>query len=609
MNVKALIGSGYFPKELPPPFETLDFSKQHQYVTKKWNLILSNNQKQRPGESTTKARKRFKEEFVPIYSNSKQINYSLAKGIYSRRILGIPNPKQYLELANVITENWRLLKSVWQLSEYSQSMPCESNSIRSVRTKSNSWNEFKFDIISKSFNRRIELKLDISKFYPSIYTHSIPWAILGKVESKKQFNLKRSDLKKWESLVKTNLNSKNYKISDQIDTSVRNCNEMQSVGLPIGPDISFVLAEVIGGRIDYEIKSKLNNIDHSGVRYFDDYYFYFDTFDDAEKALKLIQGVFYDFQLETNESKVIINELPFEFTEIWAKPLTYFVFKRIDKYELRDYFSILFELVSSNKKNSSWIINYGLTRFEQGNVKISEGDWNIFLIFLLKIITMDASNIDKVFRIIYSYKQYLNSKSRREITHVIEKSINEHLALNHSFEVSWGLWILLSFKIKVNSSILESILNSNDQISKIICLDIINRNMFSGKKPSLKILSTSFKGNNLNSDDWLLGYESCLKGWLKFGSKNPIDNNLFMKILFDRKISFYNSDNQIETYFQLEKEISFKTKIGSYKPRYKIVKNKSVSKKSNIYDFIESDIDNSSKSLQQKKIPFNGGRY
>ncbi len=63
---------------------------------------------------------------------------------------------------------------------------------------------------------RYLLRTDISRFYPSVYTHSIPWAIHGKEYSKQH----RFD--------------KN--LGNQLDKLVQSCQYGQTNGIPIGPD-------------------------------------------------------------------------------------------------------------------------------------------------------------------------------------------------------------------------------------------------------------------------------------------------------------------------------------------------------------------------------------
>ena len=88
------------------------------------------------------------------------------------------------------------------------------------------------------------VKTDISRFYPSIYTHSIPWAAYGKER------------------VKAGLDFYKGSFADRLDLLVRSCNRNQTIRLPIGPETSRIIAEIISSRIDSEfvaIWSKLES--------------------------------------------------------------------------------------------------------------------------------------------------------------------------------------------------------------------------------------------------------------------------------------------------------------------------------------------------------------
>lgn len=557
MNLKKLLEKGYFPKELPPPFETKLFAKNHKVINNKWDKIIEAEKKQKRGEKKPQANKRFQEKYGK-YTSSQLAIFSIPKGIYSRRKLALPNPKQYLDLSKAIIENWSLLRETYKLSPYSESTPIESGAKRAVRTKSNSWSNFKFQLIEKSFDKKIELRLDISKFYPTIYTHSIPWAIIGKEKAKKLYKISSTDKVKWENLLaQNNKDAKTYRSADFIDNLVRNCNDRQSIGLSIGPDISFILAEIIGNRIDFEINKRLNLINHSGTRYYDDYYLYFNTRNDAENALKIIQQVLYEFQLETNESKVSINNLPFQYIELWSDHFDRYKFIKSDKFELRNFFNLLHQTIHSNKKNSSWIIHYALKRFKVGDIKIEEKEWEIFLSFLLQTLIIDTSVISLIFEIILTYEIYLNNNSKQKIKNVLSTIIEEHIILNHSFEVSWCLWMFISFEIKCDKQILELILKSKDSISKIICLDLINKNLYGGRKPRLKIIKEQLTTSSCTGENWLLIYETIKQNWLEFEDNESILDNEFFNIMIELDVSFYNNENQIKPKMKLERSTAF----------------------------------------------------
>ncbi|QDJ13845.1 hypothetical protein CEP45_08410 [Mergibacter septicus] len=68
---------------------------------------------------------------------------------------------------------------------YPEKLPDEkvSNIAQSV---SGWWIDVEQESINKALDFRYLFTTDIANFYPSIYTHSIPWAIYTKEKAKKQ---------------------------------------------------------------------------------------------------------------------------------------------------------------------------------------------------------------------------------------------------------------------------------------------------------------------------------------------------------------------------------------------------------------------------------------
>lgn len=551
MNLKKLLEKGYFPKELPPPFHTKTFAKKYRYVDAKWRKIITEEKKQKPREKKSDANKRFKDKYGK-YGSSQLAIYSLAKGVYSRRKLGVPNPKQFADLSKAIIENWKLLRGTYKLSNYSESTPIELKASRAVRTKSVSWNNFKFQLIEKSFDKRVELKLDIAQFYPAIYTHSIPWAILGKEKAKRYFNISQTDKPQWESLLRSSKDANEYRSADYIDKLVRNCNDRQSIGLCIGPDTSHILAEVIGNRIDLEIDKRLKNIPHSGTRYYDDYYIYLNSVNEAENALKTIQQVLYEFQLETNENKVSIKQLPFKYIEDWSEEFDKFVFDKIDKFELRNFFSLLHRSILNNKKNSSWVIKYALKQFKVGDTAIKKENWDTFLSFLLQTLIIDSRTINLIFEILLIYEVYLDKNSKKKIKNILTNMIKDHLVLNHSFEVSWSIWMLITFRINCPKELIEDIFKSKDSFSKILCLHLIEEGLYEGRKPKINSIKNTITNASTYGENWLLIYETVFKKWIIFPDTKAILDNEYFEIMQDYEISFYDKGKQIRPKVRME---------------------------------------------------------
>ena len=556
MTIEDLICKGYFLKELPPPFTTEVFSAKISSIVTTWGNIFTSNTDtstgvgltKKTGESNNQFIDRVKEKanaFIAQYNSSSPAIFSLAKGDLARRQLKIPNPKHFSLLAKLIVDNWTDLSKIYLLSEFSQSHPIIDGKYRAVKTFSKSVNDFRERLTITSYNSFYEVRVDISKFYPTIYTHSITWAVLGKENAKKYFNLKGSmKLADWKILLTTDNIANLYEISNNIDIAVRACQERQSIGIPIGPDTSHIIAELISCRLDNLLKIKFKN-QIAGCRYYDDYYLYASTREQSENILKSLQSILNDFQLEINESKVKIKEFPFAFENDWVTRLSQFRFDGNQKHYLKQYFSMAFGFAEADNSKSDWILKYFLRPFEWRSVEIKKENWELFESLLLKTALIEPSTLKEITRILLTYKHFISKSSKKRIQDVLKKIITINIETNHNYEVSWALWCAVSFNIELNKTIADSILNSKDTISILIILDMKGKGLLNGS-PDFSILNTLLSNESFSNENWLLVYEAVKKGWLVPPKKTLLNDNHYFKILKDNDVEFYDATKQLE---------------------------------------------------------------
>jgi len=98
-------------------------------------------------------------------------------------------------------------------------------------------------------------------------------------------------------------------LADRLDILIRNCNRNQTIGIPIGPETSRVIAEIISSRIDddFAADTDLNNKDIDRLQ--DDWFIGVSTFEEAEDVLSKIARLYRDYGLEINGSKTSINHI------------------------------------------------------------------------------------------------------------------------------------------------------------------------------------------------------------------------------------------------------------------------------------------------------------
>lgn len=129
------------------------------------------------------------------------------------------------------------------------------------------------------------LRIDISKCFSSIYTHSISWAVRGKNFAK--------DEKSSKSVV--------Y-FESAFDNLMRNANWGETNGIVIGPEVSRIFCEIVLQGVDSRIEGRIgNNVELR--RYMDDYFIFANSADDAKAVESIVSEELAFFNLHLNEGK------------------------------------------------------------------------------------------------------------------------------------------------------------------------------------------------------------------------------------------------------------------------------------------------------------------
>lgn len=519
IEAKELVSKGYLFPELPPCFTTNQFGGVYQslFTSASLNKIAK-------GKLT------------------ECVYFSVPKAGFNRRIMGIPNPLHYSILAESLeNESARIVKAF--KSDISCTTPERDTGRKAFKTRQNfaSFVRHRF-LISEEAS--FELKVDISRYYSTIYTHIIPWALHGRDKAKKD----RS----------------NALFGNILDRNMRNLQSGQTMGIPIGPDASLLVSEIIGSSLDREVRKKFPNI--RAARYIDDYYFYFSNKIEAEKVLKFFQSLLSNYLLSPNEEKTGLREFPFSTDPIWIISLrslkaTCFNDDSGNEQEgdIRQFFSAAFDWAEKFPKDE--IMKFAARTLY--GVKISDKNWDYFQTWLIKMGLYDPYTLYEICAILYTNRERV---SKETISLFVKELLDRHLSKRHSFEVAWTLWLAKILEINISDEQSEAIFDSNDVIPTLIGLDLREKGLISKRVKTLK-LKLDLSNEGLSDGRWLLAYESYVKGWLKPLSSNKdfVNNHDFFSVLALNKISFYNANAvQDEVPDLSDKPESEKHKIVKY---------------------------------------------
>jgi hypothetical protein len=449
---------------------------------------------------------------------SRLVRHSVPKMKHLRRHFGIPNPYSQSMLCIAVAENWNRLDELCKKSSVALSRPIPSS--RRAVASEHSRRVEGVQRSHTSIGRRFMLKADIASFYPSIYTHSIPWAIHGKEVARS----KRA--RSW--------------YGNQLDTWMRETQDRQTGGIPIGPDTSFLVAEVIASRMDVMLE-KLMKQKLRGVRYIDDYHLYFRTRAEAEKALAALHVVTRSFELQINGPKTEIIEIPEPIQPEWKTELRLI---RILSDGRATGVKAFFDRASSlaQKFPGDSVLTYAVRKIAHRAAGLNDTEWEVVRSSLLRFAMAEPTMLPALLELFGKNDKACDRDGLRD---VLAELCFSHAPLQHGFEVAWSLWMARTLSIALPESVSAAVRNVDDDIVALVALDLEQQNLL--PPTNSRLWASRMTKEHLYSEHWLVAYEACAQGWLAPSDGNEfLSADPFFSILSNGDVRFYDSGDTWE---------------------------------------------------------------
>ena len=285
-----LLDYGLFSEKLPPCFGAAGLSK-HVPATLMPLLTETNERKL---------------ERILKGGRHDYVRYEALRDINVPRQMGVPHPESYAIQCLAIRRYWR------QIKRHCARAPAPVSRLFVRRTSGKHVFKLNYEGGDKLSNEATDLAnmtgayyaacTDISNCYPSLYTHSIPWALHGRRHSKSNRSLSIA--------------------GNVLDRATQGLRDGQTNGLLIGPHTSSVISEIILTRVDRELGNKYTRL----RRYIDDYTFYGSSHQEAEQFLHDLRIQLREYELSLNARKTEILPLPLPINKDWVRELNCFAF-------------------------------------------------------------------------------------------------------------------------------------------------------------------------------------------------------------------------------------------------------------------------------------------
>jgi len=328
----SLLRENFFPRlngrkyEIPPCFSSNDFTPKIAEKFPDWRLL-------------PKERKAIGFELMPF-------RQTRPDGFLRKS--AIPHPWPHAQITKLFSENWHISEKLHQNEVsairpmvYSDGRIFSSSSYDEPQTVFERWWE------GARWGSRFLLKLDIKSFFPSIYTHSLCWPTYTKRGSKIMSRSAggQSGAEEFKS-----------DFCNLLDMALMRQNQNQTLGIPVGPGTSNLVAEFLLLEVDKRIKQDF------GVRFLrfvDDYYFAAASEEDAEQFRMLLEEELEKLELSLNPLKTSVTRVDRELRDSWLNDLRLLLATGIrSKLQLISYWDKVLRIHENSRNGAA--LRYGM---------------------------------------------------------------------------------------------------------------------------------------------------------------------------------------------------------------------------------------------------------
>lgn len=440
----------------------------------------------------------------------------MPKGYRERRYLSIVHPRSQALLNDLLSRQWSTIERWVSRSVFT----FDRVSIVAGERRATAEPQFILHNAHKESIASVAkwiLQTDITRFYPTIYTHSIAWAAHGKETYKR--NPKRF----------------NGGLADQLDVAVRKCNRDQTIGIPIGPDSSWIVAEIISSYVDTNVQAATGLSTSEADRMQDDWVVGNSSLEEAEKRLSAIVRAYQKLGLDINGRKTAISHIRDVDHPTWrARILPLSQGSRMQGERLAEF--LRYALALQSEYPSEPVLAYAFAVLE--GVKFRGRDIPQLESFIARAVAVDPRVIDRAC-ILYinlhheGFKLDLARLKRRFVP-----LVEDALEAGEAFEAIWTLHLFRGLRISLDGTRVAELSAASDNPSVcLVLLDMEAEGLVTSlpRRQWLRRISAS----KLDDPIWLLAYEGVRHKWLPDPGKK-LQRSAFLKPMFQRNVVFYD---------------------------------------------------------------------
>ena len=426
--------------------------------------------------------------------------FSAPRTTSTRRVLALPHPASQLALSRIITENLTDIRKTIRscsLSLYNTDADYAHDRLFvGVDFKARGVREAQ--VLSRY---PYILKADIANFFHTIYSHSLPWAVLGKQWVKDVLELRNDPQRK----------TFDESWPNRLDMAIQRGNSRETFGIPVGPDTSRMIAEILlsGIYADASLSGMLKG--QEGCRLVDDFFIGFDDEHAARRCLDALRRVLWEYNLHLNEDKTDIKRSGQFYDDGWKHDIETFTIPKSSTKAQRSAVQRLMEITlhHCSTRNDPVPASFFCQRLTE--LEIMPANFEFVRDCLLRIARDFTTCLKAVVRFVTEYRlHFVDSEPLAIMRRYCRQIFAAHGPRGHDMEVVSALGICGVLGIKVDKAFVQL----RDGYASPVVLAVLG---LLGEEGLIKEPWDDWRpdmdGNIIDGPFWLPSYEAACRKW------------------------------------------------------------------------------------------------
>jgi hypothetical protein len=503
-RTRRLISHGYFAPELPPCFVSDDLARHRRSILAGINALP------------------LAPRGLPNYHAfiSEPAWFYFPRFGREDRRHGVPNPIAHLLLSRALADNYVDLRRKARASKITLSPPVFdwSGSRALMRTSVDSRDNFRVHLASR---REEYVAADIRSFYHSIYTHAIPWAIHGK-----PFAKRHRDMTHYGNL---------------LDLLCRNAQDGQTLGLPVGPDTSRLIAEIVVSAVDVNLQRHLKIGARDASRYVDDYTLSSPNGANGEELLAALRQTAATFELELNSNKSSIYPTSYRQNTGWQEAVRAHLPRpsvpggRVEASAVQHLLYQLGRLCIVHPDIN--VEKFGIQNAR--SALIMADDWSALQLSLISAYRRNSSLLPLLVEVCL-LRQVAHGDVQTDIlTEFIENRLPVLARANRTGEIVWLLFMAIRLGLRLSALQLAAVFPIENALIALLVVCLDHRNLVQGNVDR-RLWDRSLTTGGLRSPMWLYAYEAATQGFIPGFNDNFITQDPYFGLLRAKRVQFFD---------------------------------------------------------------------